>query len=262
MKIDFHTHAKLTKRIPYSQEYTKSNFRDAKLYGLDAICVTEHYDSSQVDLVYKYIHDNLEKEGDSYLFEGLRIFCGIEIDIAEGGHIVAIGTLNEISDLYNDFHEQGKRKNHPTFEQLLSVIKRPFLLIGAAHPFRMEDDCLLQLNDEQIRQLDYIELSGKDIAFDKEHIEIQTRALAGRAGLPIVMGSDTHQSFQYGCVYNQFKEEHTTVASLKRAVAEGAYTIVHSEFGAKQVWMASKMKKALINIYNLNGDYVSIVGCK
>ena len=259
MRIDFHTHAKLTKKVPFSEDYTKSNFRDAKMSGLDAICVTEHYDSSQIDLVYQYIRSNLEKEGDCYIYDGLKIFIGIEVDIAESGHIVVIGPLDEIAELYKDYYERGKKKDHPTFDQLINVIKRPSLLIGAAHPFRDEEGCVLRIDDNKIKHLNYVELSGNDLAHDTDHIYKQTQSLAKRVGLPMVMGSDTHQSFQYGCVYNQFEKEHVTVGSLKKAIDEGAFSLVHSEFGSRQVKMASKMKKALIKIYDLNGDYVSIV---
>ena len=258
MKIDFHTHVKLTKPVPFSQKYTESNFRSAKQAGLDAICLTEHYNGDQVDLVYKYIRNNLEKEKDCYLYDGLKIFIGIEIDIAESGHITVVGTMEEISDIYNEFAGCGRKKSHPAFDELLCVIKRPSVIIGGAHPFRPEEGCILRLSDDQIKQLDYVELSGKDLAFNKEYVNTQTKALAERVGLPIAAGSDTHQSFQYGCIYNRFDKNHTNVISLKKAIVEGKFNIEHSEFGARQVLMAAKMKKALKKIHDLGGDYAAV----
>ena len=41
-------------------------------------------------------------------------------------------------------------------------------------------------------------------------------SLAGKLDRPLVAGSDTHQSFQYGCVYNVFEHEVDTVEELRR----------------------------------------------
>ena len=41
MKIDFHTHGKLAKKLPFSKEYTDWLFGEAQKTGLDALCLTE-----------------------------------------------------------------------------------------------------------------------------------------------------------------------------------------------------------------------------
>lgn len=255
MKIDFHTHVKLTTPVPYSQPYAEAMLRGAKAAGLDTICVTEHYNSSGLDSVYRFLEDSCGKDGDCYIFEGLRIFPGIEVDIAESGHILTIGPLDEIMQVHKELCERGRKKEHPPFAALLEIIKRPSLLIGGAHPFRPETGSLLNLSDEWVSQLDYVELSGRDIAYDKKGIENNTAQLAARVGLPIIAGSDSHYPFQYGCVFNKFQAAHTTVAALKKAIAAGAYTVEYSEFGARQVAMAAQMKKALLKIHELGGDY-------
>ena len=45
MKIDFHTHGKLAKKLPFSKEYTDWLFREAQKSGLDALCLTEHFNT-------------------------------------------------------------------------------------------------------------------------------------------------------------------------------------------------------------------------
>lgn len=259
MKIDFHSHVKLKKHVPFSREYTEHMFKNAIQAGLDAICLTEHYSSSELDSVYQYLQDCLEKTGDCFLFEGLKIFTGIEVDIAEGGHIVVIGPIDDILTVYEKLEERAKIKDHPSFELLIEIIKQPSLLIGGGHPFRPIDKCVLKLQDHQMKQLDYIELSGNDLALYREQTEAKTRDLAKRVGLPLIIGSDTHQAFQYGCAYTCFKQEHITVASLKQAIVKGEYTLETSEFAERQAMMASKMKKALVRIHDLGDDYVSII---
>ena len=46
MKIDFHTHGKLAKKLPFSKEYTDWLFREAQKSGLDALCLTEHFNEN------------------------------------------------------------------------------------------------------------------------------------------------------------------------------------------------------------------------
>ena len=45
MNIDFHTHGKLAKKLPFSTQYTDQMFHKAYLKGLDAICLTEHFNT-------------------------------------------------------------------------------------------------------------------------------------------------------------------------------------------------------------------------
>lgn len=257
MRTDFHTHVKLTQSVPFSREYTEFMFRGAKQAGLDAICLTEHYGSSQLNLVYKYVQ-SLEKQGDCFLFEGLKIFTGLEIDIAESGHILVIGPIKDILSIYSELEDRAKKKDHLPFDQLIKVIKHPSLLIGGGHPFRDVKGCTLKLYEHQIEQLEFLELNGRDLAHNKEYTETQIYALSKKLGLYVVAGSDTHLAFQYGCVCTKFHKEHTKIDVLKQAIAQNQFTIEYSEFAVKQVPMASKMKKALKKIHDLGGDYVSV----
>ena len=55
MKIDFHSHGKLAKKLPFSEVYTDWMFQEAKKAGLDAICLTEHFNTLQFDEMYQYV---------------------------------------------------------------------------------------------------------------------------------------------------------------------------------------------------------------
>lgn len=65
MYIDFHTHGKLAKKLPFSKEYTDWLLREAKEAGLDAICLTEHFNTLQFDEVYGYLMEKCKREGDT-----------------------------------------------------------------------------------------------------------------------------------------------------------------------------------------------------
>ena len=64
MKIDFHTHGKLAKKLPFSEEYTNWLFQEASKAGLDAICLTEHFNTWGFDEIYQYIANHFEQEQD------------------------------------------------------------------------------------------------------------------------------------------------------------------------------------------------------
>ena len=100
MKIDFHTHGKLAKKLPFSREYTDWLFREAQKSGLDALCLTEHFNTLGFQEVYRYISGRCSRDGDSLVTEnGFRIFPGMETDIAEGGHTLIIGPMECILEM-------------------------------------------------------------------------------------------------------------------------------------------------------------------
>ena len=49
MYLDFHTHGKLAKYLPFSIPYTQWLLGEAHSAGLDAICLTEHFNTQQFD---------------------------------------------------------------------------------------------------------------------------------------------------------------------------------------------------------------------
>ena len=81
--LDFHTHGKLAKRLPFSTAYTDWLFGEARGAGLDALCLTEHFNTLQFEEVCGYILSRTKRDGDSLITEnGLRIFAGMETGIA------------------------------------------------------------------------------------------------------------------------------------------------------------------------------------
>ena len=65
MYMDFHTHGKLAKRLPFSTVYTDWLFGEAKGAGLDALCLTEHFNTLGFDQVYGYLLDKYHRDGDT-----------------------------------------------------------------------------------------------------------------------------------------------------------------------------------------------------
>jgi len=267
MKIDFHTHTKLGKKLPFSQIYTDGILRDAKKAGLDAICLTEHYNGIDILHSFEYITNIMERRGDCFVSVnhdngtfGLAVFLGLEVDAAEGGHFLVIGSLETMQAIYYELGVYLQAKEHPPFEKLLDIVNTHSVLFGVSHPFRDDSkNRMPNLPEEQLKQLDFIDLNGKDTAYDRTSTEAKVKALSKRLGVPYLAGSDTHQSFQIGCIYNQFEKLLTTIAELREAIENGAYSIVYGDSALMQVTAANIIKRTLKAIHELGGDYVSVL---
>ena len=259
MKIDFHTHAKLAKKLPFSPEYTDWLFGEAKRAGLDALCLTEHFNTLGFREVYRYIEGRCAREGDGLMTEdGFRIFPGMEVDIAEGGHTLVIGPLDCILEMnlrLEPFKEKGR---FLSFEKWSDMAKEYPVLFGAGHPYRAGGH-IPELPAELLERFQFLDVNGKDLAKDREGTWKKMKDLSQKLGKPLVAGSDTHQSFQYGCVYNVFERNADTVRDLYAQILENNCRIEMSDNLAFQVETAGILKRSLKEIHALGGDYVSVL---
>lgn len=258
MRIDFHTHGKLAKKLPFSKEYTDWLFGEAKAAGLDAICLTEHFNTLGFQEVYKYIASAYQREGDTFLAEGLRIFPGMEVDIKEGGHILVIGGMEDILSLNLALESYQGKEKFLTMRSLLALLRTKEVLIGAAHPFR-EGGHIPELSLDLLEQFDFVDCNGKDMAIDQKYNLRHVKEFSQFLKIPYVAGSDTHQSFQYGCVYNEFQKSVDTVAGLGQELKQGRYEMKVSDTVSFQVKTASVLKRALKAVHANGGDYVSVL---
>ena len=259
MRLDFHTHGKLAKKLPFSTAYTDWLFSEARQAGLDALCLTEHFNTLQFDELYRYLSSVSRRTQDVLeLSNGLRIFPGMETDVAEGGHILSIGPLEAILEL-NHRLEPHKEKGHfLPFAQLMDLFEAYPVLVGCGHPYRAPGH-VPELPEEQLRRLQFLDLNGKDLALDRSRTEELTYALGQRLNIPVVSGSDTHQAVQYGCVTTVFERTCTSVSALKAEMDAGRYQIQQADSAAFQVRTACLLKRSLKEIHALGGDYVSIL---
>lgn len=258
MYLDFHTHGKLAKKLPFSQEYTHWLFGEARAAGLDALCLTEHFNTWGFAELYGYIASHADREGDTLVFDGLRIFPGMETDIAEGGHILSVGPMEAILELNRRLEPYKAKGSFLPFAELMDLFDQYLVFVGGAHPFR-EGGHIPELPADQLIRLDFLDMNGKDLAEDRERTRRLTTGLGKALGLPVVSGSDTHQAVQYGCVRTRFAETFNTVEALRGAVNAGGYEICIAEDASRQVATAALLKRALKEIHALGGDYVSVL---
>lgn len=255
MIIDFHTHGKLAKYLKFSPEYTDWLFSEAKTAGLDAICLTEHFNTLGFSTVYADIANRFPREGDAFDVNGLLVFPGMEVDIAESGHTLVLGPMEEILDFNHALEPHKAKGAFLPLAELAAEVRTRGLFFGAGHPFRAPGHIPEQA-PEALAAFEFVDLNGKDLAHDFEGTIAKTYAFAERLGVPVVSGSDTHQAFQYGCVTTHLDERVTTVADLREQVLAGAYHIEYANDLAFKVKTAGMLKRSLKEIDRLGGDYV------
>ena len=259
MRLDFHTHGKLAKKLPFSTVYTDWLFGEAKSAGLDALCLTEHFNTLQFADLYGYLASVSRRAGDALeLEDSLRVFPGMETDVAEGGHILSIGPLEAILELNRRLEPYKEKGKFLPFEQLMDLFDQYPVMVGCGHPFRAPGH-VPEMPQEQLRRLKFLDLNGKDLALDQERTERLTYDLGEKLGIPVVSGSDTHQAVQYGCVFTIFQRGCVTLAELREEMEAGRYEIHLSGNAAFQVRTACLLKRSLKQIHALGGDYVAVL---
>lgn len=259
MFIDFHTHGKLAKKLPFSTEYTDWLMGEAYCAGLEAICLTEHFNTLQFNELYGYLEKVCKRDGDTLIAQsGLRIFAGMETDIAEGGHILSIGTPENILELNARLEPYKEKGKFLPFEQLMNLFEEYPVIVGAAHPYR-EGGHIPELPFAQLKRLHFLDLNGKDVSMNREYFEEKTGALAKKLNIPMISGSDTHQAVQYGCVYTNIYKTVNTIEKLYEQMKAGNFEVVVSANATFQVKAAGLLKKALKEIHALGGNYVSVL---
>ena len=124
MRLDVHTHGKLAKKLPFSTTYTDWLFGEARRAGLDALCLTEHFNTLQFGDLYRYLTAVSRRVGDCLeLANGLRIFPGMETDVAEGGHILSIGPLEAILELNRRLEPHKEKETFLPLADLLDLLE-------------------------------------------------------------------------------------------------------------------------------------------
>ena len=245
MRLDFHTHGKLAKKLPFSTAYTDWLFGEARRAGLDALCLTEHFNTLQFADVYGYIASVSRRTGDALELEnGLKIFPGMETDVAEGGHILSVGPLEAILELNRRLEPYKEKGNFMPFAQLMDLFDQYPVVVGCGHPFRAGGH-VPELPQGQLRRLRFLDLNGKDLALDRDRTERLTYALG--------------QAVQYGCVTTVFERDVDTVPALYGEMTAGRYAIDLSDTAPFQVRTACLLKRSLKEIHALGGDYVAIL---
>ncbi|MUT67937.1 PHP domain-containing protein [Paenibacillus sp. NEAU-GSW1] len=244
MKIDLHTHGKLSKKTEFSLDYFLSMAREAKANGLDAVALTEHFNTHRFFDMVNQLNRHFDYVGDHYIVEGLKVFSGMEIDVLETGHILAIGNRRTIRELRLQLEPYSHKEEFIPFETLLDWTDNAGLLRIGAHPMR-ESTPLIHHSPVLLQRLDGFDVNAKDLYAHGPEMANRVRAFASSLGLPVFAGSDSHQPLQFGSVLNQLKRDCETAEQLRGELLSGAYEIHISPCLDVKVKAAQMMKELL-----------------
>lgn len=243
MFIDFHTHANLSKKITVSITEFKEKMMEAKASGLDAVAITEHFNSKNIIDLYEDLEKELPYENEYYQVAGMKVFCGLEVDVKENGHFLVIGGREDIlniASLLLPFHEE---ENFIPVKDLIELLADFNVIKIGAHPLR-ESTPWKHHELSVLAQFDAYDLNGKDLHTYGAEIQERVHDFAAAYEIPVVGGSDTHQHLQYGAIVNNFPECET-IDELRQAIESGAYEVIISPELDEKVKAAKQVKKMI-----------------
>src|SRR5690606_36129448 len=97
MNIDLHCNIKLYMKQIFPLNYFQQSIAEATDAGLDAIAMTEHFNTNHYYDIYKQLNEHYPYTKQHYYdINGFKVFPGMEIDVAGGGHILVIGERDNI----------------------------------------------------------------------------------------------------------------------------------------------------------------------
>lgn len=224
MKIDLHAHIKLTKKSIFSIDYFLESITEARQNGLDAIAMTEHFNTYRFHDIYEELDHRYIYKDDYYDIDGFKLFPGMEVDVNNKGHILVIGTKETILELRNRLVPHTDPNHFVEFEQLLDWCDELSLLKIGAHPHR-ESNPLTGHDHHLLRRLDGFDLNAKDLHTYGINMREMVYEMADHIGIPVIAGSDTHHPLQFGSVINQLDADYGKVSDIAACIKEGRYQI-------------------------------------
>ncbi|GGA34004.1 PHP-associated domain-containing protein [Paenibacillus physcomitrellae] len=245
MRIDFHIHVKLSKKTEFSIEHFDSMLNEAAAAGLDAITLTEHFNTHRFEGVYGTLDQLFPCNNHYYDRNGFKIFTGMEVDVAEGGHTLVSGPKDKLLEIRELLTPHTSPGQFIGLDQLFELCEPRGMMVIAGHPFRTNAP-LEHVDRRLLSRFDALDLNGKDlheIGIQENIAKVLT--LGSELGVPVIAGSDAHQMFQVGCVYNEFPGDYETIAELKEAIRSGSYKRHISPHLDLQVRAANTVKKLL-----------------
>lgn len=244
MNIDLHTHVKLSKTTEFSLDDFRDAIQEARFNGLDAMAMTEHFNT----LRYHDILDSLDRHyhyrDDFYDIEGFKLFPGLEVDVKDGGHILAIGHRDAVRELRARLEPHTEKESFVELARLLDWCDELSMLRIGAHPHR-ESNPLTQHSPQLLRRLDAFDLNAKDLHAYGPDMRARVAETALSVGIPVVAGSDTHHPLQFGSICNKLDGDCSRVSELAACLREGRYRIEISACLDTKVKAAATVKKLL-----------------
>lgn len=246
MKIDFHTHGKLSSKFPFDSEEFINKINEAKSEGMDSLVLTEHCHADNFVEAYEFLNNNYSYINDYYDIGGFKIFTGIEVTTNEKLDILIIGNREYIIELRNKVENIKAEQEFINIIDLFNILDSNNLII-IAHPFR-KHAIFPTIDKSIIEKIDAIELNAKDLYTNGiNSMKDKVFSLAEELNVPITGGSDSHYFIQIGSIKNNFNVECNFVEEIKEQIRKNNFTVEISDNLGIRV-KSSEIIKKLIKI--------------
>ena len=205
--VDLHTHTRHGSNCSYMEP--ADLVRQARLVGLDAVCITEHnaaWDEPGLRL--------LAEEGPPLVFTGVEVST-------ELGDVLVFGANGVL-------HGVGRAA------ELRAVVDGAGGVMIAAHPFRrfFVPGVLPSVEEALANPLfglvDAVEVFNGVGSRREQDFAME---VASRLSMPAVAGSDSHAPHTLGCCYTAFERALATVEDLIRELRAGRLRALHPHLG-------------------------------
>ncbi len=245
MKADLHVHAALSSSIGFDAVLFAELLGQARARGVEALGLVSHLFMPDLSGLFDRLGRRYAYGADHYDADGIALYPGIEVDTAEGPHLVALGSREAILTFYARYAADVAQHRPAPAAAFFARQEGLALLRICAHPLRPGRE-LARLPVALGACFDALELNASDLRRVGPDLLQETRALAAAHGLPVVAGSDAHHALQVGAVQTRFAQPFVSLDELKEQVRAGALTLwAHPELET-MVGAAQEAKKCIL----------------
>ncbi|CEI80885.1 PHP domain protein [Oceanobacillus oncorhynchi] len=110
-----------------------NKMQEAKRNGLSALAITEHFNAGNIIEFYDMLQQNFSYKEEYYMIEGIKVFCGLEIDVKENGHFLVIGSRDDIMTISRMLYPYHDKKAFISVIDLLALLTDFNVLKIGAH---------------------------------------------------------------------------------------------------------------------------------
>jgi hypothetical protein len=237
MLIDIHVHTSISRSLPFRHADMLAQVARARQQGLDACALTDHSDAADILAIHDALDATFPWRQHAYDADGVRLFPGVEVDVAEGVHLLAIGDREAIRCFIMRLAPGIDAAGYFAAQADLALFN------VVAHPLRPGHE-LTRLPAALVPRFDALDLNAKDLWRAGLAHRDALLAVSARHGLPLLAGSDAHHPAQLGAVRAELARPIASLAELRRTIRDTPPQLhIHPELGTMVA--AARAAKAL-----------------
>jgi hypothetical protein len=232
----------------------RESIHAARQQHINAFMMTDHFDNHDFRMIYDELLRQYSCVNDDYFdVDGVWLFPGMEVETAEGCHILLNGNLSNVLNAYEIIAPYTTEETYLPLADIFKLLEDIDLFKTYAHPFRPKRE-ISRIDSTLIHSFDALDINGKDLwrfGIDHRH---QVTQFAAVYGVPAVGGSDAHHPLQVGVVFNTLHEQCSNISAIRQVLRQGRYEVHINPQLSRMVADAQIAKKAFKQQYRSHPD--------